>query len=114
MKTIAYVPFLLVVAIGAAGCSTNLCERKSPCANDVQRTQAQIDQCKASLDANSKSDCYSEALAFANCQIDNIVCGGDGKTDAKLSETQIENTCRDQKANIVSCCVKSPNATVCR
>jgi hypothetical protein len=111
--------FSLVMAMsaatlfGLAACGTDPCTRESPCPNDVPRTQAQKDQCSATLKANENSACYSEAVSFTNCTIDNLVCGGNGKTDLILSATQTTNNCTNQKADYVACCTKNRGATAC-
>ncbi len=103
----------VVLTIVACG-SSDPCNRTSPCPNDVPATQAQKDQCSATLKANENSACYSERVAFANCQLDNIVCGGNGQTDVILSGTQATNNCTNQRADVLACCTKNPSATACR
>lgn len=103
---------LLVVACSSS--ASAICNRESPCPNDVPATQAQKDQCVSTLKANESSDCYNEVVTYVECQLDNVVCGGDQKTDGKLSATQAENNCKNQKADAVACCTKSPSATACK
>ncbi len=96
-----------------AGCGGDLCGRNSPCPNDTPSTQAQKDQCRAQLNANQSAPCYNEAIAIGTCFLDNITCGGDGKTDAQLTATKATNNCTNQQANLTACCVKNPSSTVC-
>lgn len=98
---------------GLAACASDPCARESPCPNDVPRTQAQKDQCSATLKANENSACYSEAVSLTNCRIDNLVCGGNGKTDIILSATQSTNNCKNQQADYVACCTTNRGATAC-
>ncbi len=105
----------IVAALTSVACSSSdPCNRNSTCPNDTPLTQSQKDQCSASYKANQSSACYSEVVTFNNCLLDNRVCGGDGKTDVKLSATQAENNCTNQKANVLSCCTKNANATACK
>jgi hypothetical protein len=104
----------LALGITATACATDPCSRNSPCPNDTPPTQAERDQCRATLNAQSSSVCYSDALAYINCQLDNVVCGGDGMTDPALSDTRAQNNCSNQRANIVACCTRNPSATVCQ
>lgn len=105
---------LAVVAVACSSAADDICTKNSPCGNDVPPTQAQKDQCISTLKANETSECYSEGVSFLQCQQNNIVCGGDQKTDGKLSATQIENNCKNQKADLLSCCTKNSSATVCK
>ena len=104
---------LAVVSVACSSAADDICTKASPCGNDVPATQAQKDQCISTLKANESSACYSEGISYLQCQQNNIVCGGDQKTDAKLSATQIENNCKNQLADVRSCCTKNPSATVC-
>ncbi len=107
---------MLVVAfaLALAGCGGgDFCSRNSPCPNDTPATQAERETCRSLFDANKSAPCYAEFVAVANCQVDNLVCGGDGKTDGALSATKAQNNCTNQIANASSCCIKNPNSTVC-
>src|SRR5882762_6655241 len=102
-----------VVAFALAGCGGDYCSRNSMCPNDPQQTQAQRDQCRAQLQANQNSPCYGEGLAYVNCYADNQVCGGNGTSDVGLWATKASNNCRNQAANVSSCCIKNPHTSLC-
>jgi hypothetical protein len=111
-----FVRSLLVVAFAVAvvGCGGgDPCSRNSPCPNDTPSTQAERDSCRALLDANKSAACYGDYIGLANCQLDNIVCGGDGKFDQGLSATKATNNCTNQTANYTACCVKNASSTAC-
>ncbi len=96
------------------GCSpVGPCSRESPCPNDAPASQAAKDACTANLEANESSDCYGERLAFTSCSIDGITCGGDGRTDAKMTATKVASACADTNADLAACCAKSPGASPC-
>jgi hypothetical protein len=103
----------LVLSALLAACTTDPCARSSPCPNDTPPTQAQRDQCRTQLQSYTNQQCYSEAVALVNCQLDNIACGTDGHTDATATQTRVQNNCRDQTANVTSCCIRNPTSTVC-
>jgi hypothetical protein len=102
-----------VVFSAACGASADPCSRNSPCPNDTPATQAERDQCKAQLNANANAACYSDYLSYANCYLDQTVCGGNGQSDTTLTATKAMNNCTNQRANLSSCCIKNPNSTVC-
>ncbi len=102
----------LTVVLTACGAG-NICDRTSPCPNDVMTTPAQRDQCKSTLAANQQSACYSEALSYLNCLADQTVCGSDGKTDSTLTATKRTNNCTMQTVAATTCCSKNPTATAC-
>jgi hypothetical protein len=102
-----------LLAASLVACASDPCGRSSPCPNDVPATQAQREQCRATFQANASSACYAEAVALSNCSVDNIVCGGDGRTDAALTATRAQNNCTNQRANYVACCTRSPTSTAC-
>lgn len=106
-------PLFLIVVGALAGCAADPCSRPVPCPNDTPPTQADRDQCRAQLQANSSSACYSDMIAYANCQMDNTVCGGDGRADSALSATRATNNCSNQLANALACCTRNPTATAC-
>lgn len=104
-----------LVVLAASGCGGgDPCGRTSPCKNDPAITQADRDQCRALFTANQSAACYGEFVAYANCAADNIVCGGDGKTDSSLSRTKAENSCTNQRANIAACCIKNSSSSLCK
>lgn len=105
--------FTLLLTLGAGACASDPCSRTSPCPNDTPPTQAQRDQCRATLQANSSAACYNEGLAFVNCTQDNTVCGGDGMTDPALTTTRVTNNCVNQRANLLACCTRNTTSTVC-
>lgn len=111
---ISIVSFALLISSALIGCASDPCGRSSPCPNDTPATQAQRNQCRATFQANSSSPCYAEAVALTNCSLDNVVCGGDGKTDAALTSTAIQNNCTSQRANYVACCTRNPTSTACQ
>jgi hypothetical protein len=103
------------VSLGlGCGASSSYCDRPASCPNDTPATQSERDTCKAAFDANKNAPCYSDEVSYLNCQADNIVCNGNGVSDATLSSTKIENNCTNQKANVTACCIKNPNSTVCQ
>ncbi|MEI8255364.1 MAG: hypothetical protein WCJ30_06785 [Deltaproteobacteria bacterium] len=103
-----------MIVVGAlAGCAPDLCGRPAPCPNDTPPTQADRDQCRATLQANSTSACYNEMLSYANCAAENNVCGGDGHTDSALTATRVNNNCSNQLGTAVACCTRNPAASAC-
>lgn len=105
--------FALLTTLGLVACGGDICNRNSPCPNDTPPTMAERDQCRATLQANASSACYNEVVAYANCRADNVVCGGDGRTDPTLTETRVTNNCANQRANALACCTRNPSATAC-
>ena len=105
---------VVALAVTSLGCGGNICSRNSPCPNDAQRTQAQRDQCQATLDAYAGAACFNEVLDLENCYMDNQVCGADGTTDTNLSNTKATTNCTNPSANLSACCVKNPASTACK
>lgn len=99
----------------AAGCGGNVCDRPPPCPGDPSPSETDRAQCRATLEANASSACYSEAYAYSECAVYTAaVCGGDGKYSYSLTATKAASICVNQKANVTSCCVKNPSATACK
>ncbi len=109
-----FIGLALALGISAAACATDPCSRTSPCPNDTPPTQAERDQCRATLTAQSNSACYGEVIAYVNCRLDNTVCGGDGMTDSALTDTRAQNNCANQRADALACCTRNPSATACQ
>jgi hypothetical protein len=113
MNRIGYV--VAVVAVGMLGCGGgDLCSRPSPCANDVMSTPSQIDQCKATLDANKSATCYNEIINLLTCSKNNVVCTAGNTTDPQLTATKTANNCRNQLDAANSCCMGNPQSTACQ
>lgn len=113
-KALVFSTFALLAGAVGAGCSSDICSRKSPCPNDTPATQAQIDQCKANEKAYSGDPCYGDFMSYANCSADNTVCGGDGKTDGTLTGNKVKTACSNQIASATACCAKNASSSLCK
>jgi hypothetical protein len=101
-------------AVMLAACGSDPCSKPSPCPNDVMKTPAQIDQCRASLDANKNAPCYQLALATGECIQSSTVCTAGGTTDGALTITKASNNCKNQIDASTSCCMTNASSSACQ
>ncbi len=92
----------------------DICDRKSPCANDPPTTQTARDNCKASLANNKAAACFKEIIAYATCNADSIVCGADGKIDNTASFNKTNMACSTQATAATTCCQANTTSTACK
>jgi hypothetical protein len=67
--------------------------------------------CRAQF--NSNDPCNPDAVAFYNCQLDNAVCGSDGRIDSIQSATRAQTNCSTQFSNLLACCSRNSNSAQC-
>lgn len=104
---------MVLMTVGMMACGADPCSKSSPCRNDTQATLAQREQCRANNSAFASSPCFSEAIAALNCESDNVICGGDGRTDRDLTSIRVQNSCRSQLAELLACCTRNSTSAVC-
>lgn len=105
---------LAVVAVVGAACSSDPCSRQSPCPNDPMKTQTDIQNCRATLDANKNATCYKEVVTWADCVTKSVVCTSGGTTDVQLSSTKASNDCRNQFDAASTCCASNQSSSACQ
>jgi hypothetical protein len=102
------------LAIAAAGCGRDPCDRVSPCANDPASTKDSRNACKTAEKATQTSLCFNETTNYALCFNDNLVCGADGKSDLKATGMKATTICSTQLAAFTSCCNTNPGSAACQ
>jgi hypothetical protein len=105
----AFVAFAAV----ATACGSPECGGNSPCPNDPPRMIAQGNACTALVSAYSGELCKDEWSALVNCNVDNTVCGADGKTDSLQTMSHQAVNCSAQTSSYQSCCAGEPGSGFC-